>query len=81
MASSFDKLQKFIRLEIERKYDNRAVVGGLDKILPIWENEARQNGISEDLVTQISNKLTTYPGLDQAGRTGALDEVLNLIAS
>jgi ATP-dependent DNA helicase RecG len=81
MASSFDKLQKFIRLEIERKYDNRAVVGGLDKILPIWENEARQNGISEDLVAQISEKLTSYPGLDQAGRTGALEAVLELISS
>lgn len=80
MVSSFEKLQKFIRLEIERKYDNRAVVGGLDKILPIWESEARQNGISEDLVSQISQILTSYAGLDQTGRAQALEEVLSSIA-
>jgi ATP-dependent DNA helicase RecG len=45
MLSSIEKLLKFFRLEIERGYDNRAVVGGLDKILPSWENEARSNRI------------------------------------
>ncbi len=53
MLSSVEKLQKFIKLEIERGYDNRAVVGGLDKILPSWESEARSNQLSEDIIQTV----------------------------
>ncbi len=31
MLSAIEKLQKFLKLEIERNFDNRAVVGGLEK--------------------------------------------------
>ncbi len=56
MSSSIEKLKKFFKLEIERKYDNRAVVGGLDKILPSWEKEAHSETLSEDFIIQCPKK-------------------------
>lgn len=68
MLSSIEKLQKFFRLEIERGYDNRAVVGGLDKILPAWENEARQNQIGDDIIQTVITGLQSYPTLEPEAR-------------
>jgi ATP-dependent DNA helicase RecG len=76
MLSSVEKLQKFIKLEIERGYDNRAVVGGLDKILPSWENEARSNQVSEELIQTVLTSLRTYPTLDAAQRAEELTRLL-----
>jgi ATP-dependent DNA helicase RecG len=61
MLSSVEKMQKFIRLEVERGYDNRAVVGGLDKILPAWE--ARSQGsdrLDNELVQAVITCLKAY---------------------
>src|SRR5512141_1806360 len=55
--SSFEKLQKFFKLEAERGFDNRAVVGGLDKILPSWEKEARASALSEETIRMVIDQL------------------------
>lgn len=72
MLSSVEKLQKFFRLETERGYDNRAVVGGLDKILPAWENEARSNQLSDEIIQAITQGLRSYPSLEPAQRAEAI---------
>ncbi len=72
MLSPIEKLLKFIRLEIDRNYDNRAVVGGLEKIVPSWEAEARAAGISEENIHTIVQNLSQYNLLDQAGRAACL---------
>lgn len=72
MLSSVEKLQKFFKLEIERGYDNRAVVGGLDKILPSWESDARKNQLSEEIIQSIITGIKEYPNLEPAGRAEAL---------
>ena len=41
MKPSIQKLKKIFKLEAERKYDNHAVVGGLERMLDYWEPEAR----------------------------------------
>lgn len=61
MPSPFEKLQRYIRLESERGYDNRAVVGGLDKIIPWWEPEARTSSVSEETLQAILVHLRAYP--------------------
>jgi ATP-dependent DNA helicase RecG len=61
MPSPIEKLLKFIRLEANRGFDNRAVVGGLDQFAPIWENEARQHNISPELIAKVSGYLHAYP--------------------
>lgn len=75
MKPSLSKLIKFFKLEAERGYDNRAVMGGLARILDNWEAEARIDGLSEELIQSIHNQLRDYPGLDEAGRAQALAEL------
>jgi ATP-dependent DNA helicase RecG len=72
MLSSVEKLSKFIRLEVERGYDNRAVVGGLDKILPSWENEARANQLPDEVIQTVITGLKSYPTLEPAERAEML---------
>ncbi len=68
MIPSLQKLQKFIKLEIERGFDNRAVVGGLDRILDWWELEARNEGLAEVLVQFINARLRDYSRLSADSR-------------
>jgi hypothetical protein len=46
MPSPIDNLRKFLNLEIKRNYDNRAIVGVLDKIDPVWKQDAQLYEIS-----------------------------------
>lgn len=73
MKSSLDKLQKFFKLESERGYDNRAVVGGLEQMLSPWEAEARAEGVPEDLVQAVLSRLRDYPNLSPTSRAEALE--------
>ena len=45
MQEFVDKFNTFFILEKERGYDNRAVVGGLEKIISLLENEGSRNNI------------------------------------
>ncbi len=76
MPSSIEKLQKFFRLEAERGYDNRAVVGGLDKILPWWTREARDSGVDGNLIDEIEQRLREYEQLDADQRALAVHTLL-----
>lgn len=79
MPSPIEKLQKFLKLETERGYDNRAVVGGLDKFLPTWEAEAKTSNISEDIIQAVAEKLGEYPQLDPSMRADCLEKILTLL--
>ncbi len=76
MPSPIDKLQKFFRLEAERGYDNRAVVGGLDKILPAWEQEARSGQLPQELLDAVAAGLNEYPQLEPDARAGLLQQLM-----
>jgi len=81
MPSPLEKLQKFLRLESERNFDNRAVVGGLDKILPIWESEARASELNEVLIREITTHLNSYGANGLQGRENTIKELLLLISA
>jgi ATP-dependent DNA helicase RecG len=68
MKPSLQKLQKFLKLESERGYDNRAVVGGLEKVLSHWEAEARSEGVPETIVQQVRTQLRNYSALNPSER-------------
>ncbi|HVN56230.1 MAG TPA: ATP-dependent DNA helicase RecG [Anaerolineaceae bacterium] len=72
MQPSLEKLHKFFRLETERGFDNRAVVGGLNKILPAWETEARIDHLAEEIVRAVIHCLDEYPGLEPKARSESL---------
>lgn len=66
------KLQKIFKLEAERGYDNRAVVGGLEKLAVSWEAEARADGLPEELLQAIVSRLRDYHRLTETSRQEAL---------
>ena len=72
MKPSINKIHKIFKLEASRGYDNRAVVGGLNRILDTWEAEARSDGVSEDLIEAIRVRLRDYPNLSEKSRSEAL---------
>ena len=75
MQSSLEKLRKFFRLEAENKYANTAVIGGLAKILDFWEAEARNEGLSEEMIELVATRLRDYQRLTPASRADTLKGV------
>jgi ATP-dependent DNA helicase RecG len=76
MKPSILKLQKILRLEAERGYDNRAVMGGLERFMDNWEGEARSDGLSEELTQAVGGRLRDYTRLTPASRFEALSGLL-----
>ena len=80
MYSAIEKLQKFFNLETERGYDNRAVVGGLDKILPSWINEAQNEGLDSNLIQAVSERLNSYEDLSLEDRASTIQDILRILS-
>ena len=72
MKQSIKKLRKFFRLEAERGYDNKAVMGGLANILSAWELEARDDQIPEQIIQAVITRLRDYHRLSEESREVAL---------
>jgi len=72
MKPSIQKLRKFFRLEAERDYDNKAVMGGLSNILSAWEMEAREDQLSEQIIQAVISRLRDYHRLSEDSREVAL---------
>ncbi len=68
MKTSIKKLKKFFRLEAERGYDNKAVMGGLANILSSWELEARENQLPEQIIQAVISRLRDYHRLSEESR-------------
>jgi ATP-dependent DNA helicase RecG len=72
MQPSLNSLLKFLRLEASRGYDDKAVFGGMIKMLDFWVPEARNDKISEEIVQTVITCMNTYRNLDRDGRSEAL---------
>lgn len=72
MKPSLNKLHKFFKLEAERDYDNRAVVGGLERMLEPWRVEAGSDGIAPELIEAVVSRLRDYSKLTPNSRAEAL---------
>ncbi len=75
MKPSIQKLYNIFRIEVENQFFNRAVIGGLDRILERWTAEARQDQLSEELIETIQQKLQEYPHLSQPERAQTLNQI------
>ena len=80
MKPSLQKLYKILDLEADRGYDNRAVVGGLERILESWEAEARNDGLPEDLIQAVGARLRDYTRLSESSRAEALNGLRRRLA-
>jgi len=72
MQQSLEKLRKFFRLEHGNGYENTAIIGGLAKMLDYWEGEARADGIKEEVIQAVVQRLRSYDGLSPQSRADAL---------
>ena len=72
MQPSLEKLRKFFRLEHENGYANSAIIGGLAKMLDYWEGEARVDGLQEEVIQAVVQRLRSYDGLSPTSRADAL---------
>src|SRR5512132_248524 len=72
MQPSLEKLRKFFRLEHENGYANSAIIGGLAKMLDFWEGDARADGIQEEVIQAVVQRLRSYDGLTPQSRADAL---------
>lgn len=69
---ALEKLGKFFRLEAERGYDNRAVVGGLGKVLQAWRREARGTKLDSSAIKTVSERIQDYARLSPKSRQEVL---------
>jgi ATP-dependent DNA helicase RecG len=79
MKPSIEKLQKFFKLEAQRDYDNKAVMGGLAQMLDTWEAEARNDELSESLIQAVNSRLRDYHRLKPDSRREVLKGLWNRI--
>ncbi len=79
--TSFDKLNKILKLEIESGFRDKAVIGGLGKFADFWEKEAVREAPAEQ-VAQIVALLRSYSTLpDRPARVQALERIRTLMAT
>jgi ATP-dependent DNA helicase RecG len=81
MKSTIEKLAKFLRLEADRGFDNRAVFGGLQNMLEPWEQEAQKDGIPDQISQVVKSRLRDYPKLSPQSRQEVLSGLWNRLCS
>jgi ATP-dependent DNA helicase RecG len=77
MNPAIEKLTKYLRLEEQRGYDNRAIVGGLERMLEPWEADARECGLPEALIQVVTTYLRDYSKLSPHSRQETLLGIWN----
>jgi ATP-dependent DNA helicase RecG len=75
MQASITTLLKLLRLESSRGYDDKAMFGGLQKMLDFWVPEARNEKIPEEIIQSVIKCMNSYHNLDSEGRSEALREL------
>ncbi len=81
MKPSIQKLYNIFRIEVENHFFNRAVIGGLDRILERWTTEARQDQLGEDVIQEVQSALQRYPKLSTQERSQTLESLWKSLQS
>ncbi|MGB4677796.1 MAG: ATP-dependent DNA helicase RecG [Aggregatilineales bacterium] len=81
MASSLQTLIKILRLEQQKGYQNKAVIGGFARFAFHWAREAHSQAITEEhhqLVDAIAERLRRYDSMPQEERPAQIEEIIAL---
>ncbi len=84
MASSFQTLIKILRLEQQKDFQNRAVIGGLGRFAYHWAREAHSRASSDQqhlLIDEIAARLQEYDNLSEPDRPAAVETIIGLAIS
>jgi ATP-dependent DNA helicase RecG len=79
METALQKLVKILELERQGGYRNRAVIGGVERYIPVWIEEARAQAGTETekaLVEQIGDLLVDYGRLPGPSARGKLVDAI-----
>lgn len=79
MPISLDKIRKILQLEVQNKYANRAIIGGLEKFLPALRPELIKDGVSEEIKSKIETFFANYSRSSVEERERSLHELLQQI--
>ncbi|MFP3854535.1 MAG: ATP-dependent DNA helicase RecG [Anaerolineales bacterium] len=72
MNSAIEKLEKYIRLEARRSFDNGAVLGGMERMIGPWVQEARRSDLEESVIDAVQERLRDYHRLSPKSRREVL---------
>lgn len=81
MQKSLEKILKILNVEIQGKYTNRAIIGGLDKYFPNWVGEARSEGIPAAIIDLIHTHFNGYATMQIEERERSTRNVLAALKS
>ncbi len=76
MPTPFDTLRKILQNESSRGYDNKGMIGGLDKYAPVLEQQARAAGADPALLDEIIGLMKNYGSLAPENRPDAVKALL-----
>ncbi len=79
MLRSLEKILKILNLEIQGKFLNKAIIGGLDKFFPNWVAEAKAENVPDAVFTKIQNHFINYAQMDPSERESSTREILSAI--
>jgi ATP-dependent DNA helicase RecG len=82
-SSACDKLKRILLLEKEQGYNDRAIIGGLDRYMQFWERQAREELGAEfgPHIGEVGRALADYGDRSHAERRSALQTALTLLAN
>jgi ATP-dependent DNA helicase RecG len=75
MNPALKKLTKYLRLEADRGFDNRAVVGGIQRMLDPWQDEARKTNLPDKVIDVVITSLQEYSDLSPQSRQATLSDL------
>ncbi len=81
MHASFFELSKYLKLEIKKGFNNKAIVGGIESMMPAWQERALQAGADETTVMQIVALFDDYTAGDLETRKQIIHSALDIIKS
>lgn len=79
MPALIEKLIRLLNLEISKHYDNRAVIGGLQKFVPTWQTEASKAGLDQKLILKVSDLILQYAAENQDTRQKIISDILAFV--
>jgi ATP-dependent DNA helicase RecG len=84
MSSPFETLSKILALEKQREYDNKAVLGGLERLSDTWAPGAISQVHTKEerlIIEEIAGLLRKYSSAhEQAQRAALIEDMLNRIS-
>lgn len=80
MNPAIEKLEKFIRLEAQRAFDDGAIVGGMARMIDPWMDEARAAELDPSLIEAVQKRLRDYRRLSPKSRREVMRGLWNRLS-